>query len=128
MKSLNVDGVIVTCWWGIVEGWNSQKYAWSGYRELFNIIREFNMKLQVTCFIRAVIYKNAPLNLIEYACVMECMELNFHTFPNKMSFYNLLLWGVGKRNLLLILKFLSHHQIVHCTNIFWPWLSLAFLK
>ncbi|XP_031284255.1 beta-amylase 8 [Pistacia vera] len=47
MKSLNVDGIIVNCWWGIVEGWNPQKYAWSGYRELFNIIREFNVKLQV---------------------------------------------------------------------------------
>lgn len=64
MKSLNVDGVIVNCWWGIVEGWNPQKYAWTGYRELFNIIREFNMKLQVTNFIGDVIYKyTTPLNL-----------------------------------------------------------------
>ncbi|KAK0589989.1 hypothetical protein LWI29_021158 [Acer saccharum] len=47
MKSLHVDGIIVNCWWGIVEGWTPQKYAWSGYRELFNIIREYNLKLQV---------------------------------------------------------------------------------
>ena len=47
MNSLNVDGVIVDCWWGIVEGWNPQKYVWSGYRELFNIIQEFKMKIQV---------------------------------------------------------------------------------
>ncbi|KAH1234612.1 Beta-amylase 8 [Glycine max] len=47
IKSLNVDGVVVDCWWGIVEGWSSQKYVWSGYRELFNIIREFKLKLQV---------------------------------------------------------------------------------
>ncbi|XP_022736893.1 beta-amylase 8 isoform X1 [Durio zibethinus] len=47
MNSLNVDGVIVDCWWGIVESWNPQKYVWSGYRELFNIIREFKMKIQV---------------------------------------------------------------------------------
>ncbi|KAL5793100.1 hypothetical protein ACOSP7_001694 [Xanthoceras sorbifolium] len=47
MKSLHVDGIIVNCWWGIVEGWSPQKYAWSGYRELFNIIRDFNLKLQV---------------------------------------------------------------------------------
>ncbi|OMO91330.1 Glycoside hydrolase, family 14 [Corchorus capsularis] len=47
LKSLNVDGVIVDCWWGIIENWNPQKYVWSGYRELFNIIREFNMKIQV---------------------------------------------------------------------------------
>ncbi|KAI4327917.1 hypothetical protein L6164_020326 [Bauhinia variegata] len=47
LKSLNLDGVIVDCWWGIVEGWSPQKYVWSGYRELFNIIREFKLKLQV---------------------------------------------------------------------------------
>ncbi|KAK9276445.1 hypothetical protein L1049_005978 [Liquidambar formosana] len=47
IKSLNADGVIVDCWWGIVESWSPQKYAWSGYRELFNIIREFKLKLQV---------------------------------------------------------------------------------
>ncbi|CAL0313225.1 unnamed protein product [Lupinus luteus] len=47
MKSLNIDGVILDCWWGIVEGWSPQKYVWSGYRELFNIIREFKLKLQV---------------------------------------------------------------------------------
>ncbi|XP_008808793.1 beta-amylase 8 isoform X2 [Phoenix dactylifera] len=47
LKSLNVDGVVVDCWWGIVEGWSPQKYEWSGYGDLFNIIREFNLKLQV---------------------------------------------------------------------------------
>ncbi|ESQ39651.1 hypothetical protein EUTSA_v10001222mg, partial [Eutrema salsugineum] len=47
MKSLNVDGVVIDCWWGIVEGWNPQKYVWSGYKELFNLIREFKLKLQV---------------------------------------------------------------------------------
>ncbi|KAF6168889.1 hypothetical protein GIB67_038386 [Kingdonia uniflora] len=50
LKSLNVDGVVVTCWWGIVECWSSQKYIWSGYRDLFNISREFKMKLQVTSY------------------------------------------------------------------------------
>ncbi|KAK9144097.1 hypothetical protein Sjap_004000 [Stephania japonica] len=38
LKSLSVDGVVVDCWWGIVEGWSPQKYMWSGYRDLFNII------------------------------------------------------------------------------------------
>ncbi|XVF52173.1 hypothetical protein PTKIN_Ptkin04bG0243700 [Pterospermum kingtungense] len=33
--------------WGIVESWNPQKYVWCGYRELFNIIREFKLKIQV---------------------------------------------------------------------------------
>ncbi|XP_059442304.1 beta-amylase 8 [Corylus avellana] len=47
LKSLNVDGVVVDCWWGIIEGWSPQKYMWSGYRELFGIVREFKLKLQV---------------------------------------------------------------------------------
>jgi len=47
LKSLNVDGVLVECWWGIVEGWSPQKYLWSGYRDLFTIIREFQLKAQV---------------------------------------------------------------------------------
>ncbi|KAJ6933325.1 hypothetical protein NC651_008664 [Populus alba x Populus x berolinensis] len=47
MKSLDVDGVVVECWWGVVEAWSPQKYLWSGYRELFNIIQEFKLKLQV---------------------------------------------------------------------------------
>ncbi|KAH9621769.1 hypothetical protein KSS87_009468 [Heliosperma pusillum] len=46
LKSLNVDGIFVECWWGIVEGWSPQKYVWLGYRELFMIIREFQLKLQ----------------------------------------------------------------------------------
>ncbi|XP_057525172.1 beta-amylase 8 isoform X1 [Amaranthus tricolor] len=47
LTSLNVDGVVVDCWWGIVEGWNPQKYMWLGYRELFTIIREFQLKVLV---------------------------------------------------------------------------------
>lgn len=47
LRSLNVDGVVVDCWWGIVEAWTPKKYEWAGYREMFNIIREFGMKLQV---------------------------------------------------------------------------------
>ncbi|KAG0454354.1 hypothetical protein HPP92_025658 [Vanilla planifolia] len=47
LKALRVDGVIVDCWWGIVEAWSPLKYQWSGYRDLFNIIRDFKLKLQV---------------------------------------------------------------------------------
>ncbi|PKA62569.1 Beta-amylase 8 [Apostasia shenzhenica] len=47
IKALHIDGVVVDCWWGIVEAWSPQKYQWSGYRDLFNIICEFKLKLQV---------------------------------------------------------------------------------
>ncbi|KAJ6808776.1 putative beta-amylase 8 [Iris pallida] len=47
LKALHVDGVVVNCWWGIVEGWTPHKYQWSGYREMFNVIQEFQLKVQV---------------------------------------------------------------------------------
>ncbi|XP_078151911.1 beta-amylase 2 isoform X2 [Carex rostrata] len=47
LKALNVDGVVVYCWWGIVEGWAPHKYDWSGYNDLFIILKEFHLKFQV---------------------------------------------------------------------------------
>ncbi|OAY49171.1 beta-amylase 2, chloroplastic isoform X1 [Manihot esculenta] len=47
LKSANVDGVMVDCWWGIVEGNAPQLYNWSGYKKLFQIVREHKLKLQV---------------------------------------------------------------------------------
>ncbi|CAN6461676.1 unnamed protein product [Victoria cruziana] len=47
LKSANVDGVMVDCWWGIVEAHSPQKYNWQGYKRLFQIVRELKLKLQV---------------------------------------------------------------------------------
>ncbi|KAK4415927.1 Beta-amylase 7 [Sesamum alatum] len=47
LKSLNVNGVMVDCWWGVVEAHAPQEYNWNGYRRLFQIVRELKMKLQV---------------------------------------------------------------------------------
>ncbi|XP_004306786.1 PREDICTED: beta-amylase 2, chloroplastic [Fragaria vesca subsp. vesca] len=47
LKSVGVDGVMVDCWWGIVEAHNPQSYNWSGYKKLFQIVRDLNLKLQV---------------------------------------------------------------------------------
>ncbi|XP_024517073.1 beta-amylase 2, chloroplastic [Selaginella moellendorffii] len=46
LKSVNVDGVMVDCWWGLVED-TPQKYNWCAYRELFTIVKESDLKLQV---------------------------------------------------------------------------------
>lgn len=48
LKSLNVDGVMVDCWWGIVEANGPQKYNWQGYKQLFQMVQELNLKLQVS--------------------------------------------------------------------------------
>ena len=48
LKSINVDGVMVDCWWGIVEADGPQVYNWSGYNRLFQIVRDLKLKLQVS--------------------------------------------------------------------------------
>lgn len=47
LKAAGTDGVMVDCWWGIVEGKGPGQYDWSGYQELFNLVRKANLKLQV---------------------------------------------------------------------------------
>nr|DAD47367.1 TPA_asm: hypothetical protein HUJ06_017304 [Nelumbo nucifera] len=47
LKSINVDGIMVDCWWGIVEAHAPQEYNWSGYKRLFQIVRDLDFKLQV---------------------------------------------------------------------------------
>lgn len=48
LKAVNIDGVVVNCWWGIVEAHVPQEYNWSGYKRLFQIVRELKFKLQVS--------------------------------------------------------------------------------
>ncbi|XP_057805594.1 beta-amylase 7 isoform X5 [Salvia miltiorrhiza] len=47
LKSMHVDGIMVDCWWGIVEAHAPQEYNWNGYRRLFQMVKELKMKLQV---------------------------------------------------------------------------------
>ncbi|XP_078182610.1 beta-amylase 2, chloroplastic-like isoform X2 [Carex rostrata] len=47
LKIAGVDGVMVDCWWGIVEANQPLEYNWSGYKHLFHIIRQLKLKLQV---------------------------------------------------------------------------------
>lgn len=47
LKSSNVDGVMVDCWWGIVERRAPKEYNWIGYKKLFEIVRDLGLKLQV---------------------------------------------------------------------------------
>lgn len=51
LKSIGVDGVMVECWWGIVEAHIPQQYNWKGYMHLFQIVRDTKLKLQVNFFV-----------------------------------------------------------------------------
>ncbi|WOK92787.1 beta-amylase 2, chloroplastic-like [Canna indica] len=47
LKSIDVDGVMVDIWWGIVEASAPRVYNWNGYKHLFQIAGELKLKLQV---------------------------------------------------------------------------------
>ncbi|XP_023543491.1 beta-amylase 8-like isoform X2 [Cucurbita pepo subsp. pepo] len=104
LKALNVDGVIVDCWWGIIEAWNPQKYVWSGYRDLFNIIREFKLKLQVVMAFHAcegTESGDAFINLPQW--VLEIGKENpdiFFTDREGRRNEDCLSWGIDKERVL----------------------------
>ncbi|MCD9558529.1 Beta-amylase 3, chloroplastic [Datura stramonium] len=47
LKSAGVEGVMVDCWWGLVEKDGPLKYNWEGYDELVKMVQENGLKLQV---------------------------------------------------------------------------------
>jgi beta-amylase len=51
LKRVGVDGVMVDCWWGLVESGGPQRYDWSGYHDLFNMVRDVGLKQQVLLFL-----------------------------------------------------------------------------
>lgn len=46
LRAADVDGVMVDVWWGIVEGKAPNRYDWSAYRDLFQMVQEEGLKLQ----------------------------------------------------------------------------------
>ncbi|XP_059307349.1 beta-amylase 3, chloroplastic-like [Lycium ferocissimum] len=47
LKSAGVEGVMVDCWWGLVEKNGPLKYNWEGYDELVKMVQAHGLKLQV---------------------------------------------------------------------------------
>ncbi|KAF5735145.1 hypothetical protein HS088_TW15G00645 [Tripterygium wilfordii] len=104
LKSLNVDGVVVDCWWGIVEAWSPQKYIWSGYRELFNIMCEFKLKLQVVMAFHEYVANDTGDVLISLPqWVLEIGKDNqdiFFTDREGRRNTECLSWGIDKERVL----------------------------
>jgi hypothetical protein len=74
VKAAGVDGVMVDCWWGIVEANRPQEYNWTGYKRLFQMIREIKLKLQVTITFTSIPIYAARHNPL--ACVSTCNSLS----------------------------------------------------
>ncbi|XP_019155932.1 PREDICTED: beta-amylase 8-like [Ipomoea nil] len=103
LKSLNIDGVVVNCWWGIVEGREDQKYKWSRYRELFNIIRDMGLKLLVVMAFNA--YGGNEFN-VDICLPQWVLKIGKHSpeifFTDRVGRCNTecLSWGIDKKRIL----------------------------
>ncbi|ONM53698.1 Beta-amylase [Zea mays] len=89
LKASGVDGVMVDCWWGNVEAHKPQEYNWTGYRRLFQMIRELKLKLQVYFdFMRSFrvefdeYFEDGIISEIEIG-LGACGELRYPSYPAK---------------------------------------------
>ncbi|XP_020274508.1 beta-amylase 2, chloroplastic-like isoform X2 [Asparagus officinalis] len=104
LKSSNVDGVMVDCWWGIVEAHEPQRYRWNGYKQLFHMVRELGLKLQVV-----MSFHECGGNVGDDVCiplphwVIEIGRGNpniFFTDREGRRNYECLSWGIDKERVL----------------------------
>ncbi|XP_031283948.1 beta-amylase 2, chloroplastic [Pistacia vera] len=104
LKSVNVDGVMVDCWWGIVEAHTPQVYNWSGYKKLFQIVHELELKLQVVMSFHECggnIGDDVHIPLPQW--VMEIGQSNpdiYFTDREGRRNFECLTWGVDKERVL----------------------------
>nr|GMD98541.1 beta-amylase 8 [Ipomoea batatas] len=103
LKSLNIDGVVVNCWWGIVERRKNQKYEWSGYRELFDIIRDMELKLQVVMAFNAYAGNDFNVDIPLPEWVLKIGKDNPEIFfTDRVGRWNTdcLSWGIDRERIL----------------------------
>ncbi|KAL3622103.1 Leucine-rich repeat receptor-like serine/threonine-protein kinase bam2 [Castilleja foliolosa] len=104
LKSINVDGVTINCWWGIVEARAPQLYNWSGYRKLFQIVRDLKLKLQVVMSFHECggnIGDDVHIPLPQW--VLEIGSQNpdiFFTDREKRRNHECLTWGIDNERVL----------------------------
>jgi len=65
LKKAKVQGVMVDCWWGIVEAEGPGQYNWDGYKNLFSIVKAADLELHVSLPAKAVFQAwGAPMNCV----------------------------------------------------------------
>ncbi|CAK9193641.1 unnamed protein product [Sphagnum troendelagicum] len=55
LKDAGVQGVMVDCWWGIVEAKGPGQYNWKGYQNLFSIVKAAELELHVVMSFHACV-------------------------------------------------------------------------
>jgi hypothetical protein len=65
LQSDGVQGMMVDCWWGIVEADGPGQYNWDGYKSLFSIVKAAKLELHVSLPPKAVFQAwGAPMNCV----------------------------------------------------------------
>lgn len=95
LKSVGVDGVMVDCWWGIVEAHSPQGYNWSGYKKLFQIVRDLNLKLQVSCVFTGILFFFSLRVYILWFFYFLFVRWSIHFFAENWVFIGLLYVSIG---------------------------------
>ncbi|KAJ8748976.1 hypothetical protein K2173_013415 [Erythroxylum novogranatense] len=104
LKAANVDGVMVDCWWGIVENHAPQVYHWSGYKRLFQIVRDLELKLQVVMSLHECggnIGDDVHIPLPRWVSEIGCTNPDIY-FTDRQGRRNAecLTWGIDKERVL----------------------------
>eukprot|EP00249_Psilotum_nudum_P012655 c23904_g1_i1 orf=920-2638(+) len=101
LKLAKVDGVMVECCWGLVERDIPQQYDWSGYRQLFDIVKESAMKLQLCMSFHE--YKESDIIISLPTWVLDIGKENpdiFFTDQQGGKNIGCLTWGGDKERIL----------------------------
>ncbi|KAK4364858.1 hypothetical protein RND71_016216 [Anisodus tanguticus] len=70
----DIDGVTIECWWGIMEAHAPHRYNWSGYKRLFKIVLDINLKF----------FENGIISHIEIG-LGPCGELRYPSHTAKFG-------------------------------------------
>lgn len=60
LKLAGIHGIAVEVWWGVVEGTSPLAYNWSVYEDLFNLIADVGLKLQVALSFHSNLHSSQP--------------------------------------------------------------------
>lgn len=104
LKSIKVDGVMVDCWWGIVEAHGPQQYNWNGYKRLFQIVRDLDLKLQVVMSFHECggnVGDDVHIPLPKWVTEIGCGNPDiFFTDRDGTRNHECLTWGIDKERVL----------------------------
>lgn len=116
LKRASVDGVMIDCWWGIVEGVTPQVYDWSAYYDLFSMVRDCKLKLQVAC---NPFLKPTFLQIIKDFVIFSCS--NWRTAGSELLVI-LSKWSILMSFMNDLEPFMDNHPV----ELFWTQAIMSF--